>query len=47
MSQIIVLHFQGHQKEASKESVDKKGKEQGRDEADVGSANVVDASKDK
>lgn len=40
------FHIQGHQKEPSDKGVEEEAKEQGRDEADVGSPNVVDASKD-
>lgn len=39
--------MQGHQKSPSQEGVEKTGKDQGRDDPDVGSANVVDASKEK
>ena len=38
--------MQGHQEEPSDKGVKEEGKEQGRDNADVGSPNVVDASKD-
>ena len=37
---------QGHQEEPSDKGVKEEGKDQGRDKADVGSPNVVDASKD-